>query len=108
MTDECDYCEGTGFIDGTCNCMDDVCCCAEPVPWPCDCQPVADPELQKVLSDALSKTPGQIAYEEDVRRCPEYHDGMKRPAWGKLHDVSKMSWERDPTPREFKHRKEKA
>jgi hypothetical protein len=52
------------------------------------------------------KTPGQIAYEEDVRRKPGYHprvDGTVRPrrTWGELDRVVQQSWELNPTPREW-------
>lgn len=48
-------------------------------------------------------TPGQAAYEEDLRRWPNYHDGEPRPPWSEIDDISKRSWERNPTPREYKH-----
>jgi hypothetical protein len=48
------------------------------------------------------KTAGQIAYEEDVRRKPNHHDGTSRPAWDQLSDVAQWSWERNPTPRDWK------
>lgn len=51
------------------------------------------------------KSPGQLAYEEDCRRCPTYHDGAPRRGWDKIGDVARWSWERDPRPREFKHLK---
>jgi hypothetical protein len=55
------------------------------------------------------KTPGQIAYEEDVRRRPKHDDGTDRPTWEKLGaeycastgHVIRNSWERNPTPRAF-------
>lgn len=46
------------------------------------------------------KTPGQLAYEEDVRRAPTYHTGKARPTWDQLNDAARGSWERNPTPRE--------
>lgn len=46
-------------------------------------------------------TPGQLAYEEDVRRSPSYPDGSPRKAWAALGDVERWSWERCPTPREY-------
>lgn len=54
----------------------------------------------------MSKTPGQIAYEEDVRRKPHYHprvDGTVRPrrTWDELDALTKRSWELNPTPREW-------
>ena len=54
----------------------------------------------------MNKTPGQIAYEEDVRRKPNYHprvDGTVRPrrTWDELDAVTKRSWEINPTPRSW-------
>lgn len=46
-----------------------------------------------------AKTPGQIAYEEDVRRKPTYQDGGKRPSWNQLDDAKKATWEKNPTAR---------
>lgn len=45
------------------------------------------------------KTPGQIAYEEDVRRQPTYHDGSPRRPWDQLGDAVQWDWERNPTPK---------
>lgn len=45
------------------------------------------------------KTPGQIAYEEDVRLTPTYLDGRPRRAWSQLGEAERWSWERNPTPR---------
>jgi hypothetical protein len=50
-----------------------------------------------------TKSPGQLAYEEDVRRCPNYHDGAPRISWNQLYDHEKASWHKDATPRDFKH-----
>jgi hypothetical protein len=47
------------------------------------------------------KTPGQIAYEEDCNRCPNYHTGQPRKAWHELGKPEQMTWERNPTPRDF-------
>lgn len=47
------------------------------------------------------KTPGQLAYEEDCRRCPHHHDGSPRRAWSEIGDVARWSWERNPTPRDY-------
>lgn len=46
-----------------------------------------------------AKTAGQLAYEADCALCPDYHDGAPRRPWTALDDVSRYSWERDPTPR---------
>ena len=46
-------------------------------------------------------TPGEFAYNEDVRRRPTYDKGAPRPTWAQLDYHAKVSWERDPTPREW-------
>jgi hypothetical protein len=46
-------------------------------------------------------TPGEAAYNEDVRRRPTYDKGAPRPTWAQLDAWVKQSWERDPTPREW-------
>ena len=43
---------------------------------------------------------GRLAYEEDCRRHPRYHDGSPRRAWDDLSEHARWSWERNPTPRE--------
>lgn len=43
----------------------------------------------------------QQAYEEDVRRMPQYYDGSNRPAWDTLCAITRWSWERNPTPRDW-------
>ena len=47
-------------------------------------------------------TPGEFAYNEDVRRRPTYDKGAPRRSWAQLDDHAKASWERNPTPREWK------
>lgn len=49
------------------------------------------------------KTPGQTAYEEDLRRQPLYHDGGRRPSWAELDPWARPSWEKNPTPRDMRH-----
>ena len=39
-------------------------------------------------------TPGQAAYEEDVRRKPLYHDGTPRKRWDELDEIIQWSWGR--------------
>lgn len=52
---------------------------------------------------ATTKTLGQIAYEEDVRRAPTYPGtNSPRAAWCELEEWAQQSWERDPTAREYK------
>lgn len=53
-------------------------------------------------SDVNGKTPGQVAYEEDVRRCPNYEHGEPRATWSMLKPWVQETWERDPTPRNYK------
>lgn len=47
-------------------------------------------------------TAGQRAYEEDVRRQPNYPDGSARVPWDRLSPISRESWERNPTPRTYR------
>jgi ribosomal protein S27AE len=55
----------------------------------------------------VSKTAGQLAYEEDVRRHPKHDDGRKRPTWEGLAAIYSPSavaaihnsWERNPSQR---------
>lgn len=49
-----------------------------------------------------STTPGQIAYEIDCERKPNYHTGQTRKTWAELGEVERWDWERNPTPREYK------
>lgn len=45
---------------------------------------------------------GREAYEEDVRRCPNYGaSGGPRRQWHQLEDYIQASWNRKPTPREY-------
>lgn len=37
-------------------------------------------------SNSTIKSPGQIAYEEDVRRRPTYDTGEARAGWDKLEE----------------------
>lgn len=46
-----------------------------------------------------AKTPGQLAYEEDVRLCPTYHDGAPRRRWNEIPWYAQQSWEEHPVPR---------
>lgn len=45
------------------------------------------------------KTPGQLAYESELKFVPEYKPGLPRPAWEHLSEHAKSSWEKNPTPR---------
>jgi hypothetical protein len=42
------------------------------------------------------------AYEEDVRRCPEYWGGGARKSWDELPEFVKDTWRRNPTPRPYR------
>lgn len=48
----------------------------------------------------MEKTPGQIAYEAEVAKWPNHYDGAPRRAWGALPDWIRVTWERNPTPRD--------
>lgn len=52
------------------------------------------------MSGPIDATPGQLAYEEDLRRCPNYHDGTPRKTWDQL-TFERQSWQRNPTPRDY-------
>lgn len=43
--------------------------------------------------NATSKTPGQQAYEHDVKHHPHYQEGGPRRSWDDLPEYSKWSWE---------------
>ena len=48
----------------------------------------------EMLYSAAFKLRGQLAYEEDLKRTPTYHDGSLRPSWKGLSSVAKWSWNR--------------
>lgn len=37
---------------------------------------------------------GKKAYEADLIKRPNYHDGTPRPTWEKLRSIGKWSWSR--------------
>jgi hypothetical protein len=37
---------------------------------------------------------GREAYEEDLQKTPNYHDGMPRPTWENLRPIARHSWSR--------------
>ena len=45
------------------------------------------------MDQQSSKTRGQLAYEEDVRRRPNYQDGGPRRTWDSLPYYIKQNWE---------------
>ena len=57
------------------------------------------PAKEETPAPALT---GKQAYEEDVRRMPTYHDGTPRRPWERLDEVTQWSWNRNPTPRNWK------
>lgn len=46
----------------------------------------------------MDKSPGRLDYEADIRRRPNYHDGMPRKTWDQLGPVEQWSWNRAPLP----------
>lgn len=48
-----------------------------------------------------TKTRGQVAYEADCAARAAYDDGSKRKAWAQLGAVERLSWERNPTARQW-------
>ena len=53
-----------------------------------------------------TKSPGQLAYEIDCQRRPHYpanayHASIRRKTWADLDAFARMTWERDPTPRDY-------
>lgn len=47
----------------------------------------------------MQKSPGQIAFENDVAMMPTYDDGSARHKWSEIGDMARLSWERNPSPR---------
>ena len=58
---------------------------------------------ERIWDDArarAAKTPGQLAYEAELKAKPNYDTtGRPRPAWGELDALTQWTWERNPTPR---------
>jgi hypothetical protein len=54
------------------------------------------------IEAATGKSPGRIAYEQDVATCPNYDNGTRRASWSSLPDFVRGSWERNPTPRSYR------
>lgn len=46
----------------------------------------------------MTKTPGQLAYEKDIRERRTYHDGTPRKTWDQLTDIIRDTWERRHRP----------
>ena len=48
------------------------------------------------MGDRLTAEPnlGREAYERDVARRPNYHDGTRRAPWHMLSPIARWSWER--------------
>lgn len=51
--------------------------------------------------DRLITDPGELAYLEDCRRKPLYHDKTPRVPWSALCEAVRNSWRRNPTPRDW-------
>lgn len=49
----------------------------------------------------MQKSPGQLAYEADVRAAPKYPDGAPRRSWAALPPIVRDTWERNSTPRDY-------
>lgn len=47
----------------------------------------------------MNKSPGQLAYEQDLIALATYADGTHRRTWDQQIDSVKLSWERKPFPR---------
>lgn len=47
----------------------------------------------------MAKSLGQLAYERDLIKCPNYHDGKPRRPWDALDAIARHSWEKNPTDR---------
>jgi hypothetical protein len=41
-----------------------------------------------------------LLYEDDLSRCPAYHDGTPRKPWRDLGDVEQWSWKREQNVRD--------
>ena len=54
-----------------------------------------------MIGHTSRRSPGQIAYEADVRRHPTYHDGKPRKAWEDLAEIVRWSWEKNPQARRW-------
>lgn len=53
-------------------------------------------------ADEDTKSPGQLAYEEDLRRQPAYPQSAEpRPSWELLAEYAQWTWDRTPTPRDW-------
>lgn len=51
------------------------------------------------MSVSVYRSAGELAYLEDCRRQPAYHDGTPRKSWDELPDYVRDTWGRNPTPR---------
>jgi len=57
---------------------------------------IEDGEMELSLVSA-----GRLAYEEDVRRCPNYDDGTPRKRWDQLTSIEQFTWRQMPKPRDY-------
>jgi hypothetical protein len=52
----CWQCGGEGFLEGTCTCMEDSCCCLDPDPEMCDmCRGVGSFEIKPEVRERTSE-----------------------------------------------------
>ncbi len=56
-------------------------------------------EWSKPKAETVELSPGQIAYEAELKVSPTYADGSPRKTWNQLDAIAKQSWEKNPTPR---------
>lgn len=52
-----------------------------------------------LIRESRRQWAGFMAYTEDCRRTPTYHDGTKRKAWHELGELERQTWIDNPTPR---------
>lgn len=45
---------------------------------------------------------GFMAYLQDTRACPTYHDGTPRKDWHDLSQAERETWIKNPTPRTYR------
>lgn len=79
--------------------------------WNTAIDPPGSPDGRGAAAVAATSTPtaysaysaysAREAYEEDVRRKPAYDTGHPRIGWHQLGDVERLSWIRNPTPRDW-------
>ena len=61
---------------------------------------VAD-NLNRRIASGPYRTPDRAAFECDLLRRPNYHDGAPRRTWEQLGEPERGTWRRNPTPRDW-------